>query len=142
MVISILIIECTSRTTNNADDQKVEIPIKHELPKIYAKIFTSIGTGDKAINKDSMTIVNSPYFEISITSVNNGEKYMATKQIEKPQVGKIFKSVTLNLVDSSGTVIYFKESTEFLNYMEARGYNMVDQEKQRFGSDYTFKKRD
>jgi hypothetical protein len=112
------------------------------LPKIYAKIFTSIGTGDKAINKDSMTIVNSPYFEISITSVNNGEKYMATKQIEKPQVGKIFKSVTLNLVDSSGTVIYFKESTEFLNYMEARGYNMVDQEKQRFGSDYTFKKRD
>jgi hypothetical protein len=35
----------------------------------------------------------------------------------------------------------FKNSTEFLNFMDARCYEMLDQKKEKLRTDYTFKKK-
>jgi len=100
-----------------------------------------IGMDEKRTRKDTTTTVESEYFEVKISSVSNGEFYIAGKQLLKPQIGEEYKTEFFKVVDEQGKELEFKTPTDFLNFMSKAGYELKDQEKQKFGIDYTFKKK-
>lgn len=105
--------------------------------QIRIKTFTT--DGDKI--SEMVSSVTSDYFEISLMSINKGAAFIGENDIERPKMGVPFHKISFDIVDKSGEIIKFKESTEFLNYMSSHGYSMVDQKKERFHTDYTFKKK-
>ncbi len=96
---------------------------------------------EKQIRKDTTTTVESEYFEVKLSSVSNGEFYIAGKQLLKPQIGREYKTEFFKVVDEQGKELEFKTPTDFLNFMSNAGYELKEQEKQTFGIDYTFKKK-
>ncbi|GAA4209188.1 hypothetical protein GCM10022289_34290 [Pedobacter jeongneungensis] len=108
--------------------------------RIYIITTSVTGTDQNQIRKDTTSTVESEYFEVKLSSVNNGELYIAGKQLLKPQIGITYKSEFFKLVDDKGNELQFKTPTDFLNFMYAAGYEMKDQDNQKYGIDYTFKK--
>jgi len=100
-----------------------------------------VGMDEKQIRKDTTTTVESEYFEVKLSSVSNGEFYVAGKQLLKPQIGKEYKTEFFKVIDEQGKELEFKTPTDFLNFMSKAGYELKEQEKQKFGIDYTFKKK-
>lgn len=94
--------------------------------------------------RDTTTEVASEYFEIGLYSYEGGDHFTTKKDLEDvidldhPQNtrSKYFEIVENDSLKS------FSSSTEFLNYMSERGYEMVDQSKLRYHTDYTFKRAD
>ncbi|KQN34425.1 hypothetical protein ASE92_12565 [Pedobacter sp. Leaf41] len=100
-----------------------------------------VGMDEKQIRKDTTITVESEYFEVKLSSVSNGEFYVAGKQLLKPKIGEEFKTEFFKIVDEQGKELEFKTPTDFLNFMSKAGYDLKEQEKQKFGIDYTFKKK-
>lgn len=111
------------------------------IPQVFVKLSTTTGVDEKRMTKDSNYVIETDYFEVGLYSVGQGKSYIAEKEIEEPKSIENFKSVTLYVVDSTQNPISFNNSTEFLNYMSERRYEMVDQQKLKYRTDYTFKKR-
>jgi hypothetical protein len=126
-------IQSSQNRTKNVD--------KPSRPQVFVKLSTTTGVNEKQITKDSNYVIENDYFEVGLYSVGQGKSYIAEKEIEEPRSIENFKSVTLYIVDSTQNPISFKSSTEFLNYMSERGYEMVDQEKLKYHTDYTFKRK-
>ena len=114
---------------------------KNSNQVIHIQTSEVVGTDDSQIRKDSITTIESEYFEVKISSVSNGEFYVAGKQLLKPQIGKEYKTEFFKVVDEQGKELEFKTPTDFLNFMSNAGYELKEQEKQKFGIDYTFKKK-
>ncbi len=112
-------------------------------PELRVNLKKSTMINDNPNHKDSIYVEDSEYFEIGLYSYSNtkGITYSAKKDIEKPTTSEDFKMVTLSIVDASNKIVVYNNSTEFLNYMAERGYEMTDQEKLEFRTDYTFKKK-
>lgn len=108
--------------------------------KLFIKTTSATGINEKQVKTETISEVTSDYFEIGLSSLDSGG-YGATKEVITPEVGKEFKYVFFYVVNKDGSSIKFTTSTEFLNYMSARGYDMVDQIKNEYGADYTFKKK-
>jgi len=108
--------------------------------KLYIKTSTTIGVGENQWSTEAVSEVTSDYFEVSLSSLTD-HVYEGEKILEKPISTKNFKYVFFVISDKDGNQIKFKESTEFLNFMFARGYEMVDQVKNDYGADFTFKKK-
>ena len=100
-----------------------------------------VGMDENQIRKDIATTVESEYFEVKLSSVSNGQFYVAGKQLLKPQVGKEYKTEFFKVVDGKGKELEFKTPTDFLNFMDKGGYELKGQTDQKFGIDYTFKKK-
>jgi hypothetical protein len=108
--------------------------------KLYIKTVDVTGTGENQVKKETITEVTSDYFEVSLSSQSDGG-YHAEKDVVIPTSITDYKEVFFTIVDKNGTETHFKTSTEFLNFMSAHGYKMVDQVKNEYGGDYTFKKK-
>lgn len=113
---------------------------KNSNQVIYIQTSKVDGMDDNQKRKDTITIIESEYFEVKLSSVNDGS-YIAGKQILKPQIGKEFKTEFFKVVDEKGKEMEFKTPTDFLNFMDKGGYEVKDQTAQKFGIDYTFKKK-
>ena len=74
------------------------------------------------IRKDTITTVESEYFEVKLSSVSNGAFYVAGKQLLKPQIGKEYNTEFFKVVDKRGKELEFKTSTDFLNFIDKGGY--------------------
>lgn len=109
---------------------------KETLPGLFINTRTVIGEE----KKDSITVINSDYFDVSLYSYDNGT-FQAKKEILKPESVKDFKMIFFVITEEDGNEIRFNTTTDFLNYMSARGYEMADQTKHEFRIDYTFKKK-
>lgn len=108
---------------------------------LYILTSTINGLDEKQVRKDSLTMVDSDYFEVSLESMANGTLFKARKELSKPSIGKEFHMGYFEVVDGNGKSLRFKTSSEFLNFMSLKGYDMADQTKSKYQTDYTFKRK-
>lgn len=106
-----------------------------QQPELRTKTFSALDT------LGTVGIVSSEYFEVSLGSVTYGDNptfYIADHDLPASKE-EVFKR--LLLVNEADSVIHFENSTAFLNYMSARGYEMQEQRKKKYSTDYTFKRK-
>jgi uncharacterized lipoprotein YajG len=134
----LLITSCnnTPKTSSKTDTPK----ISSKTEKLFIKTVSATGTGENQKSTETISEVTSDYFEIKLAALTD-VGYGAQKDVITPEVGKEFKYVFFYIVNEDGSNIKFTTSTEFLNYMSLRGYEMVDQIKNEYGTDYIFKKK-
>lgn len=109
--------------------------------KLYIKTIDITGVDEKEVKKETISEVTSDYFEVSLSAYDHFNYYKGERDLVAPTSIENFKSVFFTIIDKNGNDIQFKESTEFLNFMSTHGYEMVDQIKNEYGGDYTFKKK-
>ena len=134
-----VILQFASCNINQSESQSTDIN-SDENSTLYIKSVEATGT-DTSQMKINVSSVSSDYFEIGLEEAGNGSHYVAEKTIEQKMSMDNFKSSFFFIVNKKGEQMKFKTSTEFLNFMSARDYEMVDQAKKRYGIDYTFKKK-
>lgn len=140
LFLIILGISCAPKS-EQIKEQSQEPKVVKEVHKILVK-FTSVTDVDgKQISKDTIKALDTEYFEIGLSSISKGTSYIAQRDIEQSKVGQPFHSEYLSIVHGDGNVVHFNDSNEFLNYMSERGYELVDQSKSKYRTDYTFKKK-
>lgn len=111
-------------------------------PKLFIKTMKVVAD----TRTDSITVFDQDYLEIGLYSANNGLEFVAKNTIEpfNTKDGKSYMQ-EITIVDENATSeskgLRFSNSIEFLNYMSLRGYEMVDQSKKKYRTDYTFKKK-
>ena len=108
--------------------------------KLFIKTTSATGVDKNQIKTDSISEITSDYFEIRLGLLTTGG-YGASKDVITPEVDKEFKYVFFYIVNADGSNIKFTTSTEFLNYMSARDYELVNQIPNNYGADYTFKRK-
>jgi hypothetical protein len=114
--------------------------------KLYIQTTDVSGTGKSQIKKETVSVVTSDYFEVSLYSykpeAGESKYYKAKRDLIEPTSTKNYKAKFFFIVkDSKGTEKRFTDSTDFLNFMSSHGYKMVDQTKNKFHTDYTFQKK-
>lgn len=115
---------------------------KTEVPKLYIKTLTSTGvisSIEGAVQKDTVSLYTDDYLEISL-NLNTGGIYKANRVIEQETHEENFKVVTFFISNEQGQVMTFKTSTEFLNYMSIRKYELVSKDEYQYRTDYMFRK--
>ena len=133
------LISCSKSSENKTYETKTEnIDSKTKYTTLYTTTQTCIG--DKCTYL--LDSINSKYFDISIGSSSIG--YQTKKIIEKGTLddNNIFRQKQLYISDKKHTMVLFKTSTDFLNYMDERGYTMKDQIKYEYRIEYTFIKKE
>ena len=99
----------------------------------------------KTIKTTSDDYLTSDYFEISLEQYSddkdNHKYFLARKVLEEPKSVGDFKMEFLTITDDNSENIQFSNSTEFLNFMSKNGYEMQSQEKYKYRTEYTFKKK-
>ena len=108
--------------------------------KVYPKIYinTRVAKFDpkgEMIKHDSLWVLNQQYFEISLNLMLSN-KYGA----DKNEIITQEKIQAISISDSKGQPKDFNSSSGFLNWMYSHGYEMKDQTKSKFKTDYTFRK--
>lgn len=145
----LFLISCQpGNSENSGDETEKDEAVTEEVqnstsgPKLYILTTTAVGTDENQVKTDSLSEITSEYFEVGLYLLSDGNKgYVATKKIEEPTSLENFRYVFFNVTDENGETQYFKSSTEFLNYMAERDYVMQAQEKDKYHTDYVFKKR-
>ena len=145
---SLILFSCNS---NQNDSKTIEnkqelVNTKNSNSKnnyLYTKTCTGTakGNSDVKVVTDPVTIFSSDYFEVGLYIMGDNESYTAQKTLQEPVVGEDFKSITLYMTDKNGNIINFKSTTDFLNFMSEHNYDLVDQTKSKYRTDYTFKKK-
>lgn len=131
-LIFILLISLLLVSYNSNSSPKEEI--------LYIKTEDITGSGPNQIEKETIGIINTDYFEVKLHAQTTGG-FLAQKTIVEPKIHETFKYVFFTIVKEDGTKINFPTSTEFLNFMSARGYDMVSQLEDQYGNFYTFKRK-
>ena len=125
LLLTVLIVSCSK---------------KNELPGLFIKTSDVKGVDENQVRKDTITKFALDYLEVGLNSYDGGF-FKAKKDLVKPESLGDFKMKFYFIADSLGKEIEFENSTEFLNFMSARGYEMADQVKHQYRIDYTFKRR-
>jgi hypothetical protein len=107
---------------------------------LYIKTTTAEEIGKEMKKSEVVSVINTDYFEVGLSSQTTGG-FLAQKDIVEPKIDIPFKSVFFQVCQKEGTNIKFMTTTEFLNFMSAHGYDMVNQIPNNYGADYTFKKK-
>ncbi len=142
IAVIILIVSCQPKVKEgSSQDSKQTLSI----PKLYIKTTEINGVDKKRIEKSEITIVTSHYFEISLLTQTHSDgsvSYVPNKQLISPVSLDNYKSKDFYIVaDEKGSAKLFESTTEFLNYMSEREYDLVDQKESKHRIDYTFKKK-
>jgi hypothetical protein len=115
-------------------------PITPQYPGLFVtkKTFTKVAeTIDSAIVTSQIGL---EYFDIDLIAMAEpAHGFVAQKTLEEPALSKPFRYVYQVITDSSGRSEQFASSTEFLNYMAVRGYEMQQDSRIKFGHSYTFR---
>ncbi len=119
-------------------------PKKNDKPTIYIKTTTKIGSDQLGENpkqeeKDTITIVESDYFEVALSQ--KGDDYLGHQKVVTEVTTTNYKVIYFTIVQKNGMEIKFEHSTDFLNFISERGYEMASQEKNKYGADYVFKRK-
>lgn len=111
-----------------------------ERPNLFIKTTEVKTSGGNQIKKTTISKVSEEYWEVTLASYDEGY-YKATRDILKAKSLENFNVKFFFVTDSLGSEIKFQNPSEFLNFAAARGYEMADQEKGRFNTDYTFRRK-
>ena len=112
--------------------------------QLTMKITTFVGD----VKTSVLSIENlGEYYEVTLSAFpdeeNGGSRYGVRIDIEEGKfVNDVFHWKISELVDeTTKEELWFKEPTDFLNYLSTKGYEMVEQKKGKYNIDYTFKKK-
>lgn len=146
VIISLVyLLSCQSNTQESKagnSEQKEKIENQKELNKqLFISTRTVTGTEENRKDTSVITRIESDYFEVTLSKLSEEPKFIATKKLIEPSSMENFKYVYFNITDEEGENFKFDTSVDFLNFMSERGYNLVDQVKNKYGGDYTFKKK-
>ena len=114
---------------------------KAPKPETLYILTTTATYPNNVMNKvDAISEINTDYFECDLSLLTTGG-YYGQKDITKPEVGVPFKAVFFQICNKDKTLITFVTTTEFLNFMSAHGYDLVTQIPNKYGGEYTFKRK-
>ena len=102
---------------------------------------TVTGSGENSKVTSVISTIESDYFEVTLSELSDEPKFIAKKDLIEPSSMENYKYVFFNISDEEGENLKFDTSADFLNFMSERGYNLVDQVKNKYGGDYTFQKK-
>lgn len=138
---------CCTKTTNTESEStaKDDTPTKVEsdVSKIHLLTVEIKGDNKNTNTTKKLSTADETYFEITLSSGGNGTWWEAHRDIIRPTSIENYNQKFIDIVDVTTpdtARIRFNGPTEFLNFMAARGYDMVDQKKAKSHVDYTFKK--
>lgn len=123
--------EATSKEATK-EKPKPEVVEAKKNDDLFIKTLTVIGKDrNEAISK-----VNNAYFEVGLYSYTHDgiRSYGAQLETEKTTTSTKFTDV----VNPDGSELRFKNSMEFLNFMDARGYEMKSEDKKKYATEYVF----
>ncbi len=96
---------------------------------------------DKFIgHRDTITVINSKYFDIDLMYDKYSVGYKAEKILIDIRKTNLKKSELYYIVDEVGNQIIYNSSTEFLNYMDKMGYEIITQNNEFDKIKYSFKR--
>lgn len=132
---SLVILSCGQNETNS--DFKNE---KHwnELYGTTRTFTIKNGILDSIVETKS---ISTDYLDMNLVLLAEQDSFIGEKKIQDPISMEDFKVVRLNVSDKYGEYLYFKSSTDFLNYMSSCGYEMASQSRTRYDYLYTFKRK-
>jgi hypothetical protein len=140
-------ISCDSNSSFHKEEIDTTLKSKQEQTAIkkepiYLSTYTSFKREDGEMGmKTELSKVTEEYFEIDLMAMGDKKTHQAQKDLEKLTSLETLHSVSIAITNEKSDPISFKSSTEFLNFMDAHGYEMKDQQKLKFGISYTFKKK-
>jgi hypothetical protein len=145
LLIPFIIVSCNSSSVKKDEPKDSIVPavVKViESEPIYITTFTSFKKKDGEMGlKTEVSKVNTAYFEIDLKSMADHKRHQPTKDLEPLTSPETLHSVSISITNEKSDPIFFKSSMDFLNYMDAHGYEMKDQRKLKYGISYTFKKK-
>jgi hypothetical protein len=102
-----------------------------------SKLYTNVHTVKDDVHSYSIKTVSDQYFEVSLFSMAGGQSYIAEKDLEafvmKDGKGSLKHFYIVDAgAKKEDKAKKFKNSAEFLNFMDAHGYEMLDQKKRNF----------
>jgi hypothetical protein len=110
--------------------------------KTYLHTLESKAVNGKNEVTHSEVELTDKYFDIELQSAKQGEYHVATKDLIKSIAGQPFHMKTVYLVDQGETKAkHFPSTSEFLNFMDKCGYEMVSQKQEKYKVLYTFKRK-
>jgi len=83
------------------------------------------------------TVIDSEVFEIDLVLMPKGN-FKASKDILELSVQNPDYSEFFVLTNENNEILFFKSSTEFLNFMNDKGYKAVMQNKTKYRTEYVF----
>jgi hypothetical protein len=97
--------------------------------------------------RDSVRVYESAYLETTLSmysgAADGSTSYRAGRKLEDNFKSKTdYKFVWDNVTNEDGSDLKFKSSTDFLNYMADRGYDLVSKKDNQYSSDYIFKRKE
>ena len=110
-------------------------------PKLRINKLKVTGEGPNRIMIDTNYDVKDQYFEIGLRVIRPNNGFAATKDLNKSKEGEPYHTESIMVLDSTGGIAVFKTSTDFLNYIDARGYRLITQSTDSNGTNYTFEKK-
>lgn len=131
-LLVLVIISFSSCTQNKKSTSKFD--------KLFIKTTLAEEVGSEMKKNETISEITTEYFEVALSAQTDGG-FHAQKDIIEPELGKPFKAEFFQISEVNGTLIKFMTSTEFLNFMSAHGYDLVDQIPNQYGGDYTFKRK-
>jgi len=87
----------------------------------------------------SNSTIDSKVFEIDLILMPKGN-YKASKELVKLTVQNPNYSKVIVITDNKDEVISFENSTDFLNFMDEKGYKVTFQNKTKYNIEYVFSK--
>lgn len=121
--------------------QTIQEPPKPKYEPIYITTFTyAEKNGKETKNEFKTDALTSDYLEIDLKSLRDGT-YEASKNLKPITDPNNYTAIAVTISDKNRKTLYFQDSGEFLNFMSSHGYEMVDQTKNKYGANYTFKKK-
>jgi hypothetical protein len=140
-------------------DKKKESSANKVKP-LYIVTCTVSHQDSTVVETTDTTLVTSEYFEVGLYSISQSfafeQLFKARKNLDKrtSTTGTLtalkdfmssenFEYQFFTIEEKGVSSLTFDSSTDFLNFMSERGYEMVDQTKhgRNFNTDYTFKKK-
>jgi hypothetical protein len=109
-------------------------------PKLRINKLKVTGEGPNQISIDTNYDVKDQYFEVVLRAIRPGG-FVANKDLVKSKEGDPYQIESIMVLDSTGGIAVFKSSTEFLNFIDARGFKLVSQLPNEKGNEYTFERK-
>ena len=133
IILAISLLSCNSENSQQTVDSQLTMKITTFVGDVETSILSTENLGE--------------YYEVTLSAFpdeeNGGSRYGVRIDIEEGKfVNDVFHWKISELIDeTTKEELWFKEPTDFLNYLSTKGYEMVEQKKGRHNIDYTFKKK-
>ncbi|HEY3406378.1 MAG TPA: hypothetical protein VGK59_23480 [Ohtaekwangia sp.] len=108
---------------------------------LYTKTISVSGPKNNEKKDSTFVAVTDGSFAISLNSLSNDTRFRAQRAVHRSKITEPFHWVTLILAHADGTDVYFKDAADFIQYMDVHGYVVESETKQRYSTDYVFRKK-